>query len=37
MEVMNLLQNRNRLTDIKNLVVAKRGEGWGKDRLGVWG
>ena len=31
-----ILQNRNRLTDRENtLVVAKRGEGWRRDGLGV--
>ena len=30
------LQNRNRLTDIENKLMASKGEGWG-DKFGIWG
>ena len=30
------LQNRNRLTDIENNPMVTKGEGTGRDKLGVW-
>ena len=32
---MNLLQNRNRLTDMKNKLMVTKGDGK-RDKLGVW-
>jgi len=34
---MNLLKNRNRLTDIENkLMVIRGGKIGGRDKLGIW-
>ena len=33
---MNYLQKRNRFTDFENKLMATKGNGLGRDRLGVW-
>ena len=30
------LQNRNRVTDVKNKLMVTKGERWGRDKLGDW-
>ena len=33
---MTYLQNRKKLTDIENKLMVTKGEGGGRDKLGVW-